>query len=590
MSKYQIVPWSIPTFVAESTVKPPRFQRKYTWKSNQNFELCISVFMEYPIGVVVINHDDNSQEDYLLDGRQRRHALQLMRNEPTELYKWAKKYIGFDTHASEQDIKDKFWVVMDRFLQKETEENIDNESSSINDNTHESVDEDLIIDWSQEGTSLSEESKTMQVIHKSSHLDLLLQLILLLHTKWMDPFDFHNYHSRLPYFNETEKKIDPSKLHNFIIRDILPIYTRITPSDFVEILGTRDILPGKEEHLKKVITERWAEINKVISLFCLVEKNVFLQSHIGVIILDNATHIDSQNIFTNINKNGSPLKAEELLSAKPFWNTALATYNPNIVPLVDAIYKKMEIYRDGQIVRWDVAASLIDRINSNFFFAPKMANEKPEQMLARVTLGFKLLSAKFSHGIAKGAVEDLELNPYFKDIDTTATSFVDTLNEMIDVLLSDSFFRQLQNEKLALRDLLGNAITFELIVNTYENWEEKAKPTPGETNYDAFILDTKRLFDRLVLEYTNGSWSGSGDSKFAHNVQPQSSSIRRLIANADDWNSCTNSIKAFIQKEEPKEKVFRLYFKLLTQGMNIVSNNAKDTFLELRKAFVRANI
>ena len=313
----------------------------------------------------------------------------------------------------------------------------------------------------------------------------------------------------------------------------------------------------------------------MISLFCLVEKNVFLQSHIGVIILDNATHIDSQNIFTNINKNGTPLKAEELLSAKPFWNAPLSSYNQSIVPLVDAIYNKMEIYRDGQIVRWDVAASLIDRIKTNFFFAPKTNNEKPEQMLARVTLGFKLLSAKFSHGIAKGAVEDLELNPKFKDIDTTATDFVNTLNEMIDVLLTDHFFKTLQDEGIALRDLLGNAITFELIVNTYENWEEKAKPRQDDNNYDSFILDTKRLFDRLVLEYTNGSWSGSGDSKFAHNIQPQKSSIRRLIANADDWNTCVNSIKAFAQIEEPKEKVFRLYFKILTQGMNIAANNAK---------------
>ncbi|MDT8718070.1 DUF262 domain-containing protein [Clostridium sp. 19966] len=57
-------------------MKLPRFQRKQTWKPTDNFKLCISVFKGYPIGVVIINSCNKPDRiDWLLDGRQRRHAL-----------------------------------------------------------------------------------------------------------------------------------------------------------------------------------------------------------------------------------------------------------------------------------------------------------------------------------------------------------------------------------------------------------------------------------------------------------------------------------------------------------------------------------
>lgn len=47
---YEIRPESIKTFITDRNVKLPRFQRKQTWDDKKNFQLCISLFKEYPIG------------------------------------------------------------------------------------------------------------------------------------------------------------------------------------------------------------------------------------------------------------------------------------------------------------------------------------------------------------------------------------------------------------------------------------------------------------------------------------------------------------------------------------------------------------
>lgn len=63
---YTIVPMSVKQFVTDSQMKLPRFQRRAVWSDKQNFELCISIFQDYPVGVVIINKEINSS--WLLDG------------------------------------------------------------------------------------------------------------------------------------------------------------------------------------------------------------------------------------------------------------------------------------------------------------------------------------------------------------------------------------------------------------------------------------------------------------------------------------------------------------------------------------------
>ena len=89
---YEIRPESVKSFITDKNIRLPRFQRKQTWDEKKNFELCISLFKEYPLGVTIVNVEkkDGINIRWLLDGRQRRNALVKLYEDPDNIYKWAK--------------------------------------------------------------------------------------------------------------------------------------------------------------------------------------------------------------------------------------------------------------------------------------------------------------------------------------------------------------------------------------------------------------------------------------------------------------------------------------------------------------------
>lgn len=72
---YEIRPESIKTFIEDTSIKLPRFQRRQSWDAKKNFELCISVFKEFPVCVFLIWRQKQGKLKWLPDGRQRRNAL-----------------------------------------------------------------------------------------------------------------------------------------------------------------------------------------------------------------------------------------------------------------------------------------------------------------------------------------------------------------------------------------------------------------------------------------------------------------------------------------------------------------------------------
>lgn len=71
----------------------------------------------YLYRVVIVNQEQKNS--WLLDGRQRRSALFSMRDNPVELYEWARSYIGFGKTADELEVKCKYWEKVERYLQTE---------------------------------------------------------------------------------------------------------------------------------------------------------------------------------------------------------------------------------------------------------------------------------------------------------------------------------------------------------------------------------------------------------------------------------------------------------------------------------------
>lgn len=182
MPGYDLNTESINSFVDDSQIELPRFQRKLTWTDKDNFKLCLSVFKGYPLGVIVLSKD--SGKKYLLDGRQRRFALDEMRN-PEKVYDWARSAIGFNLSVSEDDLREQYWKFVDQYF-GEFEESEDDDDSNID------------IQDSDTYTSNSHHGEDKNLIR-------LLDIILTVHPKRRKasgitkPFDFRDEVSGLDY-------------------------------------------------------------------------------------------------------------------------------------------------------------------------------------------------------------------------------------------------------------------------------------------------------------------------------------------------------------------------------------------------------
>ncbi|MEI2361845.1 hypothetical protein [Priestia megaterium] len=84
---FQLKEVSIDNFIKDNAIQLHRYQRKQRWNNSKNFELTISIFKEFPIGIVVINKEDQGGKvkKWLLDDRQRRSALVKVKN-PEYIY------------------------------------------------------------------------------------------------------------------------------------------------------------------------------------------------------------------------------------------------------------------------------------------------------------------------------------------------------------------------------------------------------------------------------------------------------------------------------------------------------------------------
>lgn len=526
---YVIESEKVTNFIQDTKIKLPRFQRKGTWKDKQNFELAISIFQGYPVGVVIINKE--KKVSWLLDGRQRRNALKEMRENPVKLYEWAKKYLKFRQNFNEHEITRLFHSKVSSYLQAE-------------DKNNEEYEEDI----EKEYEDIEESSFDKN--DQANGLKILLEIILMVHevkngtSKWENLFDFTEYFNKLKYVKiiEGEKRIDPVSLRSFLL-EMSREYQRenddvITKEFFINYyLDQIEISEEKITEFKNAVFNSWEYITNSIKTIDDSEQ-VFDEARIGVINLTNASPLDAQNIFSRINSGGTILKAEELLSAKPFWNVRYNVINENYKEEVRNLYKKLGVYWDGTLVRWDAAAILISNIDKKGVFFD-IYKEDNKLDIESVTLGFKLISAYFTKGISANHVTQLETS---KDIDWDASikNFENDIKQVTDVLLNDKHFKILKNWNYPLNKMLGNAPTLEFITICYLNWIDKNRPIANSGEGKAFKRDAKVLLDKLIYEYSIRRWSGSSDSKVRFDIENWKDRLK--IVPDDDWNDLITEV------------------------------------------------
>ena len=508
---YNIETRSISEFVTDSKIKLPRFQRKSTWTPKQNFELAISIFQEYPVGVVIIN--DEGHTSWLLDGRQRRSALKDLRANPDLVYEWAVKYIKFKRNQATDEVKRMFWDRIDAYLQQEDQ---DDES-----------DEDILSE------PIDSEADTDEDINKWRQRDglkTLLEIILMVHQKnanggkWERIFkELNTYLDRPPYAPRRNGfKISPEDLRQFLLEYKNKVGTP-TKDNFIQHMDDFGgaIKEGKEKDFQYRVDQSWEDIEHIVQVIAKSEQ-IISDARIGVILLKNVTPLDAQNIFSRINSGGTQLKAEELLSAKPFWNEKVVMADEKMQELVKELYSRLgvELPQDGNVVRWDYGATLISRIKDQHLIFEDYAKKQSDKEIdmTQITLGFKMMSAYFNKGVSALVVNELERNRSIK-WGRSIDDLVDDINTICEILMKNEFFKFLQSWNRPLYKLLGAAPTLEYMTILLLDWQDKGSPRVASAEYYTFVRDAKALFDRLIFEYSIGAWRGSGDSKMANHVK-----------------------------------------------------------------------
>ena len=514
---YEIRPETVKTFITDRNIKLPRFQRKQTWDEKKNFQLCISLFKEYPIGVCILSVENNNNKTvrWLLDGRQRKNALSLIYEDPENIYNWGKKFIGFKNSDQPSELEEKFWNKIYKYI--EIDPNEEDLNEFINDENQDTEDH-----------TLAEEDGEEEIINiEASGLNLLLDIIKVIHNKsakntgFTKPFDLTKYVSRLPYIESINGN---TKLSSRRLKTFLDEYRRYCDDEdlsfennesFIKFVNFRcEVTDSNKMNL--YVKQNWTNMYERLVMIEKID-SLLSSSKIGMIEVKNLSPSDSQKIFNIINSEGEKLTAVEILSAKPTWNIKIENPSENDLNSVKTLYKRIGSTVED-IVRWDLPATLISRLNNNTGnIILKKFSESKSDFEKEITLGFKILAGLYEGGVKKEDIEALSKNSNINwsvDIE----NLIHDLKEIIKLIESFDYFNYLKSWRTSIMDITSDAIAMNFIIILYKDWVRKGKPTGNDTKTKQFQKNCFILFDKLVFEYINRLWRGSSDSKIANNI------------------------------------------------------------------------
>lgn len=384
---------SIVDFIGDETIGLPRFQRKKTWSNKDNFKLCISLYKSFPIGVVVINKDEDAQQQrlqkWLLDGRQRRNALSEMKN-PEKIYEWGKTFCSLNPSDSIEEIIEKFNSKIEEYLDDDVEEDTNKQESIENEDEEniENEDEESIENEDEESMENEDEITNIVITNNAiatgreinfirGDITKLLEIIKLVHpirgsqSGLTRPFNFSRYFSNLPFIKSNARNkeiVDAEKLLAWleykkqIDRNS---YLNLTEDIFYDWLKESGKPERTEQNTRNSIHSRWNNIINVINTLEALKLQL-RETKIGCIELTNCSDSDAKKIFEINNSTGTQLKAAEILSAKPSWNVQVPEVSDTIRESIQSLYNRLDIEVPNDVVIWDIAATFADRLQINF--------------------------------------------------------------------------------------------------------------------------------------------------------------------------------------------------------------------------------
>lgn len=412
---------TLESFRTDRHIKLPRFQRKHTWDHKKNFKLCISLYKDFPLGTVVIRKEGTQK--WLLDGRQRWTALKEMEN-PETIWDWGRSIIGYNTRTTESELRALFKTEIRRYLDTDsiddnkkiktyvikrlkenatndtiTEElieemehlgyedpdvlinyivNIKNELIENGELEVEEVDEDNNNNNNNNVTQLeTEELDNQQNVELvlSGSINELLEIILMVHPKkkykseFTAYFDFSDLIPRLPFVKQKEKSqgsyINSTQLIRWIKGKQEQYHVNVpSQEEFYQWLtAERDPSEYNESNVKRKIEDNWDKIESIFDILEKLDSKISL-TNIAILELSSINETDSQKIFQIINTEGVQLTHAEVLSAKPSWTKPINDPSEEKIRNKDNLYDEIGVDKPNDVVRWDVAATLLDRVKA----------------------------------------------------------------------------------------------------------------------------------------------------------------------------------------------------------------------------------
>jgi hypothetical protein len=167
------------------------------------------------------------------------------------------------------------------------------------------------------------------------------------------------------------------------------------------------------------------------------------------------------------------------------------------------------------VVRWDIPATLLDRIGSNIVF--RQFSDSKTDFERALTYGFKVTASIFAKGVKKENIEALckEENLGWA---RHADQFINDLKTMLKVLSSYDYFKYLNSWRTSIMELTSDAIALNFLALAYFDWERKGKPIGSNSDTKRFQKNCFILWDRLIYEYIYRQWWGAADQKIANNI------------------------------------------------------------------------
>lgn len=583
MAKYNVVDCNAVTYADNDKIRFPRFQRKKTWDNKDNFKLCISIFKGYPIGVVIIN--ELGGYEYLLDGRQRLNALRLMKSDPKEVYRWAKSFVGFSYSEDIEELKTKFWLSIDEYLQHEASKNDRSDSDTATPNSDTSNEDDGVeayLDPSED------EKRTFDFDVQYKSLTTLLDLVLLCHpfkqnkTNLEKMYLFNRIIDESDLFEYVDAEngeyvVNSCKLWDFIGN--LSKQNCKTVDQFTSYFIRRFRLANtpKESIFKSWIYQHWNFYQDSMVLFDRL-RSVLNQASVGQIKLINAEPLDAQNIFSLVNHSGTPLSSEELFSARPFWNIKLRNPSYDLLKYKKEMYEFLGIDLPDDTCRWDLCSSFLKRIDSH-----SLIFEGDNKFVTSISLSYRLLSAILVGGMS--SVCTLNLEKASVDWETDIERLIIDLNMMISILEDMETFKYMMEWNQSIMSLTSHAIAIEFCALLYKVWKNDLnRPSKTSANRKTFERYANYLFDRLVFEYSSRIFSGSSDSLVASHLNEYKDRISQALP-SDEWVKFIDEIDSgYIRgkKTSPKNiKPFIYYYYIINKKRPTMKDGVLDGRYEI---------